>query len=235
MLKDNQVYEKKRSIFMIVSVVLISCGVMAVNDAVISPNYVVKCVLKLALFTTLPLIYFQYSKDSSFRDLFKGSRKSMGVSLLMGIGVYTFIMASYFLLRPYFDLGNVIIYLENGIGVNKDSFIITALYISFINSFLEEWFFRGFAFITLKKIANRKVAYLFSACLFSAYHIAMMTSWSSVTLLLLLVVSLFFSGLLFNYLNEKNGHIYVSWMVHMFANFAINTVGCILFGIIDLT
>ena len=35
-----------------------------------------------------------------------------------------------------------------------------------------------------------------------------------------------------DYLNERCENIYMSWLVHMFANFAINTVGCILFGII---
>ena len=39
-------------------------------------------------------------------------------------------------------------------------------------------------------------------------------------------------GCIFDYLNEKNGNIYSSWFVHMFANFAINTVGMILFGVI---
>ena len=39
-------------------------------------------------------------------------------------------------------------------------------------------------------------------------------------------------GCIFNYLNEKNDNIYPSWFVHMFANFAINTVGFILFGIL---
>ena len=34
------------------------------------------------------------------------------------------------------------------------------------------------------------------------------------------------------YLNDKFGNIYSSWLVHMFANFAINTIGCILFGIL---
>ena len=39
-------------------------------------------------------------------------------------------------------------------------------------------------------------------------------------------------GCIFNYLNEMNGNIYPSWFVHMFANFGINTVGFILFGVI---
>jgi membrane protease YdiL (CAAX protease family) len=233
MSKDSQLYENKKRSFIITFLVFIGCGAIAINDAFVSPDYIVKCVLKFILFLGLPLIYLIYSKDTSFRHLFKGNRTSVGFALLMGALVYIFIMTCYFLLGPYFDFTNVTVYLENDIGVNKDNFIITALYIAFINSFLEEFFFRGFAFVTLKKVTSQKTAYIFSAALFSMYHIAMMTSWSSLSLLLLFIVSLFISGLLFNYLNEKNGNIYVSWMVHMFANFAINTVGCILFGIID--
>ena len=36
----------------------------------------------------------------------------------------------------------------------------------------------------------------------------------------------------YNYLNEKCENIYPSWLVHMCANFGINTIGFILFGII---
>lgn len=35
-------------------------------------------------------------------------------------------------------------------------------------------------------------------------------------------------GLIFNWLNEKLGCIYGSWLTHMFANFAINTIGFLL-------
>ena len=35
-------------------------------------------------------------------------------------------------------------------------------------------------------------------------------------------------GMIFNWLNEKLDTIYCSWLTHMFANFAINTIGFIL-------
>ena len=44
-------------------------------------------------------------------------------------------------------------------------------------------------------------------------------------------IVLFLGGLIFNYLNEKCKNIYPSWLVHMCANFATNTIGFILFGI----
>ena len=48
---------------------------------------------------------------------------------------------------------------------------------------------------------------------------------------LVLLAGLFVGGCIFNYLNEKSESIYTSWITHMFANFAINTVGFMLFRI----
>jgi hypothetical protein len=50
--------------------------------------------------------------------------------------------------------------------------------------------------------------------------------------LILLLAGLFVGGCIFNYLNDSSETVYPSWFVHMCANFAINTVGFILFGVI---
>jgi len=125
--------------------------------------------------------------------------------------------------------------LENNLGVTKDNFLFVALYITSINSLLEEFFFRGFSFLSLKEVSSRKIAYIFSALAFAIYHVAIMNNWFTPPLFILLIVSLFIAGLLFNYLNERFNNIYVSWIVHMSANLAINTVGFILFGIIKIS
>ena len=41
-------------------------------------------------------------------------------------------------------------------GITAGNFLWVAIYISVMNSFLEEFFFRGFGFITLKKYVNIK-------------------------------------------------------------------------------
>ena len=122
--------------------------------------------------------------------------------------------------------------LVSGIGVNADNFIYVALYISFMNSLLEEFFFIGFAFILLKEKTNQTFAYVFSAGLFAFYHVGMTNGWFNGFIYILAMLGLFIGGYIFNYLNDKCKNIYPSWLVHMFANFAINTVGCILFGIL---
>lgn len=216
----------------IILIVVFSCAVMGYVDAVLKPDYAVKSIIKIILFLTLPALYAYYSKGVSFRALFKFDKKSIRFAILLGIGVFIFILGSYFLIGPYFDFTQVTEALQDNMGVHAGNFVLVAIYISIVNSLLEEFFFRGFAFLTLKKLASRRFAYLFSSGAFAVYHIAMMTSWFTISLFVLLIVSLFVAGVLFNWLNERNGNIYASWMVHMCANLAINTIGFILFGII---
>ena len=97
--------------------------------------------------------------------------------------------------------------------------------------FLEEFFFRGFAFLSIKNTHSKKFAYIFSSLAFALYHIAMMIGWFGLPVILISVLGLFVGGTIFNKFDEKNENIYLSWLVHMFANFATNTIGFILFAI----
>jgi uncharacterized protein len=223
---------KNRNVLIVVLLIVISCGIMAFVDAVISPDYLVKSLIKLALFLLVPIIITWRMKEFSLKELFHIEKKQLLLSLLLGVVVYLLIMAAYYIIGPYFDFSNVTVALTENYGVKKENFVIVALYISFANSLLEEFFFRGLAFITLKKLSSRGFAYLFSAGSFSVYHIAIMSDWFQPLLFILLILSLFVAGLFFDWLNEKRGTIYISWLVHMCANVAINTVGFMLFGII---
>jgi membrane protease YdiL (CAAX protease family) len=62
--------------------------------------------------------------------------------------------------------------------------------------------------------------------------VAIIGSWFSPLIFLLAMAGLFIGGLIFNYLNERNGNIINSWVVHLMANLAINTVGLIMFEMV---
>lgn len=224
--------DKTRKTIVLAAIVVLGCLIMGYVDAVISPDYAVKSAAKIILFILLPLIYSLFDKEAGLRKLLKINRRSIKYALLLGIGVYIFILSAYYILSPFFDFSKVTAALQNNIGVNKSNFVFVAIYISFVNSLLEEFFFRGVAFLTLKKVAGRKMAYIFSAAAFAVYHVAIMTGWFSPGLFVLLIGGLFAAGLMFNWLDERYNNIYVSWLVHMCANFSINTIGFILFGIL---
>ena len=223
---------KRESFIPVILLITAVCVIMALIDALLSPDYFVKSAIKLLLFLIVPIIVVRRNKEISLKGLLKIKRKKLILPILLGVGVYLFIMGAYFIIGPYFNFSNVTVALADNYGVKKENFVPVALYISFANSLLEEFFFRGFAFLTLKKLVSRRFAYLFSAAAFSLYHIAIMSSWFNPFLFLLLIASLFVAGLFFDWLNEKSNTIYTSWLVHMCANFATNTVGFILFGII---
>lgn len=217
--------------FQIPVLVAITCIIMAIVDAVIQPGYAVKSLIKIILFLLIPVFYGLFNKEVNIKKLIIPNKSGIVTAISLGAAVYVIILGSYFVFRNVFDFSALTTSLGETTGVNKSNFIWVAIYISFINSLLEEFFFRGFAFITLKKFTTRKFAYIFSSLSFALYHIAMMIGWFGVPVIFISLLGLFAGGLIFNKFDEKNENIYLSWLTHMFANFATNTIGFILFAV----
>lgn len=224
---------KRKTIINIFIIMIISLSIMYITDSIINPGYIYKSVIKLLLFMAIPVLYTMVDRNIKLKEIFKlRSKKQLLISIILGLGVYIIIFTAYLILKSFIDLENIKNIMEKSINVNRDNFIQVAIYISFINSLLEEFFFRGFIFLNFKKLFKRELAYIASALAFAIYHVAIMANWFTVPLFILSMIGLFVGGLIFNYLNDKNSNIYSSWLVHMAANFAINTVGFIMFEII---
>lgn len=225
---------KKMNKKYVIASVIFSTILMCFVDGVIVPPYFYKSIIKIVLFLLVPMIYFLLYKEKNIylKNLFVPKKKDFLLALLLGAGVFAVIMTAYFLCRNYIDFSGIQESLTGGIGVNADNFVYVAIYISFVNSLLEEFFFRGYAFLVLKQECSRKFAYLFSASMFALYHVGMTSGWFNPLIYALSMVGLAAGACIFNFLNERCENIYPSWLVHMCANFAINTVGFILFGII---
>ncbi|ONI38985.1 CAAX protease [Candidatus Epulonipiscium fishelsonii] len=219
--------------YYIILIVIINCIIMSMVDAIIMPPYFVKSFIKVLLFTVVPITFYIKSKDDSLRTMFIPKMNGIIFSFVIGVIIFFVITASYFGFKNIFDFSNVTTSLTEDIGVNVDNFMFVFIYINFINSFLEEFFFRGFAFLTLKRYVNKKFCYIFSSLTFALYHVAMIFTWVSPILVALAVLGLFIGGIIFDYINDRYENIYASWIIHMFANLGINTVGFILFTTIS--
>lgn len=222
----------KRKISIISSIILVSLLVTYV-DAVIKPNYFFKIPFKILAFILIPIFYFLVNKDEQkeFKKLFKYKKTDIKKGIIIGVPIYIMIVVAYLLTRNFIDFSNVAPNLSNTMGITKNNYFLVALYIPLLNSFQEEFFFRGYGFISLKKKTTRLFAYIFTSIMFSIYHIGMLIGSFDWYVIILLLIGLIIGGCILNYLNEKNDNIYVSWIVHMFINFGINTVGGILFGV----
>lgn len=210
--------------------VIIACIVMGIVDAVIQPGYAIKSAIKIIMFLLIPIVYGLFLKEFNIKNLMKPDKKGLCIALCLGFVIYGVVLGAYWIFKDVFDFSALTGSLNETTGVNKSNFIWVAIYISFVNSLLEEFFFRGFSFITLKKLTSRRFAYVFSSMAFALYHIAMMIGWFGLPVILISLVGLFIGGMIFNRFDEKGENIYLSWLIHMFANFATNTIGFILFA-----
>ena len=219
----------KKEKYHILIIMLVACLIMGLIDAVIQPGYFIKSIVKILLFLILPYLYARKSKKWRIATLFTLKSNGLAFAIACGIGIYILIVGGFLLLRNVFDFSALTSSLTSTTGVNANNFIFVAVYISLCNSLLEEFFFRGFGFLALKNMSSRTFAYVASAALFALYHIAMMIGWFGIPVLLLALAGLFAGGLIFNFFNERWNMLYPSWVIHMFANFATNTIGAILF------
>lgn len=208
---------KHRKIGILLAVIL-ACGIMALVETVIRPGYLIKSAVKLVLFLGIVLALRP-------RRFLIGEGLKMG--LWLGAGIYILVLVAFFLFRPFIDLNTIAEGLLGKEGVDRENFLWVALYISLVNSFLEELLFRGLAFLELRE--HTRFAGVFSAAAFALYHIGILDGWFSPWIYGLCMAGLFAGGLIFNWL-DRQGSILPSWLAHAAANLAINTIGLVMFG-----
>jgi len=87
-----------------------------------------------------------------------------------------------------------------------------------------------------RKLLSRNGRYnlVSSSLAFSLYHVAIISAWFNIWIFILIIVGLMFVGYIFNYITEKLDSFLASWIVHIFANLAINTIGFMMLGIINI-
>ncbi len=145
----------KKSIITIL--IALACISMYLIESYIKPMYVLKSLYKIILFAGLPLLYSAFDKEVKFKEYFIiHDKRQIKIALALGLSVYLLVQVGYFILKGFINLDNISMVLENNLSINKDNFILVSLYISFINSLLEELFFRGFGFLTLNKFLSKK-------------------------------------------------------------------------------
>ena len=157
-------------------------------------------------------------------------RQGLGLAVCTGIGVFAVILGGFFLTRNLFDFSGLTAALTAGTGVRRENFLWVALYISFVNSLLEEFFFRGFGFLLLRRFLPRTRALGLSCLAFALYHVAMTLGWYGLPVLLLTLAGLAAGGWIFCRLDEYSGSLWLSWVVHLGANLATNAIGFLLFA-----
>lgn len=214
--------------FILITVPL-ACLVMAYVETILCPGYWGKALIRILLFGGAVSAYALRFRSRELKPLFRSA--SVKFALLLGLGAFAVLLGGFALLHPFMDLTAIAAGLGADQNITAGNFPLVALYICLVNSLLEELFFRGFAFLILRRHLNQTATCLFSAAAFSLYHVSILSGWFSLWLFCLLLGGLFLCGLLFNWL-DRRGSLWPSWLLHASANAAINTIGLWMFGIL---
>lgn len=214
---------------------IMACLILYLLEQVFSVNYATKTVAKLIIFTLIPIIFIYIIDKKTIKaalNLRSIHFKQLLTGIILGLLSFLVIIVSYLLFKNFINLDQIKDELTTKSNITKMSFIYVGLYIIFVNSFLEEFFFRGFIFLNMYEKFNKKFAYLFSAILFAVYHIAIFKTWFNIYLILLALIGLVVIGVIFNYLDTLSKNFINSYIVHMLADMAIILIGLRMFGIL---
>lgn len=212
-----------------------ACIMLFVLEQVMTVDYATKTAAKVILFAAVPYFYFKLTQKAKLMDglnLRELEKSAFRLEFILGAASFAGIIAMYFLLSGYIDFGVILGELRTKAQITASNYVFIGIYIILGNSFLEEFFFRGFIFLNLFNQGHKKLAYIYSSALFGIYHISILKAWVNPVLLGLAVAGLILVGVVFNWLDSRGGNIVSSWIVHMLADCAIITIGLEIFGII---
>ncbi len=197
---------------------LVVIGLLFYVELAAPVPYPIKVGLKICLMLA-PVLFI----DANFFRAPQWNRFRIALSL--GLISFVVIQLTYVVLQKVIDLQQISTLLLKQQGITAPAFIGVAIYITFGNSLLEEWFFRGF----LTHLPLRR-PWLFSSCLFALYHLTIFINWFSWWVALIALVGLFVGGLLFCWLNAGERSIWNSWAMHIGADISIVIIGLQMFG-----
>lgn len=186
---------------------LIACILLYFVEQVLVVNYVVKTVIKILFFIIIPYIYSKFIKKQKLSTTINYKnidRYHLRMGFIVGILSFLIILIAYYVLRNSIDLQSIAVSLQNKSKITASNFIFVGLYITLGNSFLEEYFFRGFIFLNLYELKSRKYAYIYSSLLFGLYHIAIFKAWFNIGLVGLALIGLISIGFIFNWIDTKS-------------------------------
>lgn len=176
-------------------------------------TYWPKSLIKIILMALIPIYLF---KAKPKLNKLKISKESLIIIIL----ILTVFPVVFHMFKDLINLEQIKKQLEITMGITKNNFLLVAIYISIINSAIEEYFFRSYLLFD-KHLRNSG---LISAALFSIYHLAIMGTWTHPLVICISLISLFIVGLIFNFLTQKYESFFNSWVVHMTANIMINLI-----------
>lgn len=227
-LENISLSEKKIYINFIIFTSILCVVILFAIEQILMVDYLTKTVSKIILFTMSPVVFIKIIRKTSLKEglnLKLVDKETIGVGILLGVLSAVILVGAFMFFKKIINMDVIFLELATKSKITSTNYLIVTTYFTFANSFLEEFFFRGFIFTNLNKMGYKKVGYIFSSLLFALYHIGIFKNWFSIELILLCILGLFITGIVFNYVDTKSDNFLNSWAIHILADLTIVIIG----------
>ena len=201
---------------------LLAIIAIVVLEKVFGFDYIPKQILRISLFLIIPMIGIYVLRKSNIKKEIryqKPTLKELRVPLLIGIVIFIGTLGGYFVFQFMFEAEGVIEGAQK-LGITPGNVLIWGFYLSFINSLVEEFFFRGYIFFSLEK-RSYTLAVIVSGLLWAIYHVVIFDTIFELYTMVFTIIGLFIIGVLLAYINRYGKSFINSWIVHIFADIAV--------------
>ena len=187
----------------------------------------------------IPIVYriFFYKKswknavthDFSFTKCKKSIIHAFGWGLLFS-AIYA---GAFLLFKDFLPIEEIVTQLNTAAAITTANIIWIGLYIIFINSLLEEFFWRGFFFDEVHTLCGWVVGYILTGIGFTLYHVVYFYKWFSYPgLFALACIGLFCYSLFMCMIFQKYRDLFTCWIIHALVDVVQIGIALYLFGIL---
>ena len=190
-------------------------------------NYFVSSIYKLVFF--VPLVYRMFFYKRSFkRSVTEGFKwkqfkrnflPTLGLSVLFA-GIF---LSAFLIFKGYLNFDSMIYNLKELVGVDKSNILYIGAYVIFLNSVLEEYFWRGFMFKELKSV-GAVTAYVLTGLGFALHHVMLIYAWFSWPYIIVMALGLAGFGMVMNWVYERYG-LFSCWFIHLVQDVVMVSIG----------
>lgn len=173
-----------------------------------------------------PLLYCRAHGIKPVRDIFKLHHWRRGLPVAFGLGLLSVAIfwGLYFLLSDMLlDKALITHKIGEQFSVTGKTVLLIAPITVFLNSMLEEFFYRGFAFGQLVQ-RHRVLGYLLPAGAFTIQHLFFIYHWMSPLPFAMAVLGLFVFALALQRVYEKAESLVAPWLIHVMGDVAMMSI-----------
>jgi len=182
-------------------------------------------IYKIALLVP-PLVYCRVQRIHVRREILKLGNWRRGLKatcLLGGLAIAIFWGVYYSLGDLLLDKAMITEKINKQFNVNATTVMFVAPFTILANSFLEEFFYRGFCFGLLVR-RHRLLGYLLPAAAFTVQHVLFIYHWLTPLPFAIAVVGLLVLALVLERVYQATDTLAAPWLIHIFGDVAMMSI-----------